>query len=331
MKKFLFVIKMALIASLVTGLLAVGGCGQSYDPDAFYVFYINETGSRLVPKEYHLDSTDLEGKISELLDVLSEDTGRVDHVKPIQDDLKITKYDMTDGYLTLHFNSAYEKMGNVTEVLCRSAVVKTLIQLEEIQGIWFCVDGMQLTDSKGNYVGLMNANSFVDNPGEDIGNIQEADLTLYFASEDGKGLVKVEQKVYSSSNVSLEKMIIEQLLKEPKVEGIQSAIPQGTQLINISVLDGICVVNFDSNFMTQNFDIAEEVVIYSIVNSLTELGTIKTVQIAVDGETNKVYREKYSLSEQYQRDLSLLVEVNDTIKVVDDAPEKGGVLNNITE
>lgn len=331
MKKFLFVIKMALIASLLAGLVAVSGCGESSDPRAFFVFYINEDNSELVPKEYTLYSTELEDQIQELLMVLSQDTGRVDHVKPIQDDLKIIKYEMADGYLTLHFNSAYRDLDNVTEVLLRSAVVKTLVQLEGINGIWFYVDGAQLSDSKGNYIGLMNANSFVDTPGEDIQNIQEAELTLYFASQDGKGLVKTVQKVYSSSNVSMEKMIIEQLLKDPKAENVQSAIPQGTQLINISVLDGVCVVNFDSNFMTHNFEIAEEVVIYSIVDSLTELTTIQTVQIAVDGETNKVYREKYSLSEQYQRDLSLVIDVNDTVEVVDEAPDKGGVLNNITE
>ncbi len=331
MKKFLFIIKMALIASLTAGLLAVGGCGETYDPTAFVVYYINEGNSELVTKGYDLKSTQLEGQVQELIDVMSRDTGKVDHVKPIKNELQILKYELADGYLTLHFNSAYSELDNVSEVLCRSAIVKTLIQLEGINGIWFYVNGAQITDSKGNHIGLMSENSFVDNPGENIGNIQEADLTLYYASEEGDGLVKVVNKVYSSSNVSMERMIVEQLLKQPKTEGIQSAIPQGTQLINVSVLDGVCVVNFDNNFMTHNYEITEEVVIYSIVNSLTELNTIKTVQIAVEGETNKVYREKYSLSEQYQRDLSFVIDVNDTIQVVDDAPEKGGVLNNITE
>lgn len=331
MKKFLFVIKMALIASLVAGLFAVSGCNDNYDPKAFHVYYINEDNNGLVPMEYELDNTDVNLQIGELIEELSRDTGRVDYVKPIKDELKIIKYELTDGYLSLDFNSYYNELDNVTEVLCRSALVKTFMQIDEINGVWFYVEGEQLVNDKGDYVGLMTADSFIDNPGEEMQSIQETELILYFASTDGKGLVKVVREVHYSSNVSMEKLIIEQLLKEVQSDSFQSAIPKGTQLINVSVLDGVCVVNFDGNFMTQNFDIAEDVVIYSIVNSLTELSTIETVQIAVDGETNKVYREKYSLTEQYLRDLSLVIEENDTVEVVDEASDKGGVLNNITE
>ena len=47
---------------------------------------------------------------------------------------------------------------------------------------------------------------------EKINNIQEANLTLYFASESGDGLVRETQHVYYSSNTSIEKLVMEQLL-----------------------------------------------------------------------------------------------------------------------
>lgn len=331
MKKFLFAIKMALIASLVVGLFTVSGCNEKYDPKAFHIYYINEDTNGLVPMEYELKNTDVTLQIRELIEVLSKDTGRVDHIKPIKDGLKITKYELTDGYLSLDFNSYYNELDNVTEVLCRSALVKTFMQIDGINGVWFYVEGEQIVNDKGDYVGLMTADTFIDNPGEEMQNIQETELALYFASTDGKGLVKVVREVHYSSNVSMEKLIVEQLLKEVQSDNFQAAIPKGTKLINVSVLDGVCVVNFDGSFMTQNYDISEEVVIYSIVNSLTELSTIEKVQIAVDGVTNIVYREKYSLTEQYLRNLSLVIEENDIVEVVDEASEKGGVLNNITE
>ena len=91
MKKFLFVIKMALIASLVAGLFAVSGCNDNYDPKAFHVYYINEDNNGLVPMEYELDNTDVNLQIGELIEELSRDTGRVDYIKPIKDELKIIK------------------------------------------------------------------------------------------------------------------------------------------------------------------------------------------------------------------------------------------------
>ncbi|MBQ7556784.1 MAG: GerMN domain-containing protein, partial [Lachnospiraceae bacterium] len=44
----------------------------------------------------------------------------------------------------------------------------------------------------------------------------------------------------------------------------------------------------------------------SIVNSLTELTSVRRVQIAVDGENDMLYMNTTSLSETYERDLSLV-------------------------
>lgn len=93
---------------------------------------------------------------------------------------------------------------------------------------------------------------------------------------------------------------------------------EGTKLINVSVLDGVCLVNFDKGFLIHDFEVSEPVVIYSIVDSLTALPSINTVQISVNGETNMVYREKYSLSVQYQQDLDLVIEENEDVKIVNE-------------
>ena len=48
-------------------------------------------------------------------------------------------------------------------------------------------------------------------------------------------------------------------------------------------------------------------VIYSIVNSLTELPTISKVQISVKGDTSGVYRDTFELSQMYDRNLDYVV------------------------
>lgn len=331
MKRFLFIIRLALIAVLAAGLMLGTGCEKKYDPNAFHVFYIDEEKTSLVSMEYDLKATDVDGQIQELIDELSADTGRVDYIQSIPANVEVLKYKLQDGFLMLYFNSAYEKMNEVDEVLCRAAVVRTMVQLDDINNVAFFVENEPVADASGEIVGAMNDSSFIDNPREDIQTIQETELTLYFASADGKSLVKEVQIARYNSNVSTEKLIIEHLLESPTSENAQSAIPTDTQLINVSVLDGICVVNFDEGFKNYNYDISEEVVIYSIVNSLTELDTIKAVQISVNGETNMVYREKMSLEEQYTRDLTLVTEVSDEVEVVDDVAPEGGALNNRTE
>ena len=156
------------------------------------------------------------------------------------------------------------------EILTRAAIAKTLLQLS--QYVTFTVDGKPLVDASGANVGAMNLDSFVENPGEQINSIQCTTLKLYFANETGDGLVEeTRSDVYYSSNVSMEKLIMEQLLEGPQTEGAKSAIPAGTKLINVSVVDGVCYVSLDENFKNQDYQVNEAVVIYSIVDSLTEL------------------------------------------------------------
>ena len=118
--------------------------------------------------------------------------------------------------------------------------------------------------------------------------------------------------VYYSSNVSMEKLIMEQLLEGPQTEGAKSAIPAGTKLINVSVVDGVCYVSLDENFKNQDYQVNEAVVIYSIVDSLTELSTISKVQISVNGDTSGTYRDNFKLSDMYDRNLDYVVSLEET-------------------
>ena len=177
-----------------------------------------------------------------------------------------------------------------------------MTQIPGVDCVSFYVADAPLTDIRGNIVGSMNQDSFIENPGEQINSIQCTTLKLYFANETGDGLVEeTRSDVYYSSNVSMEKLIMEQLLEGPQTEGAKSAIPAGTKLINVSVVDGVCYVSLDENFKNQDYQVNEAVVIYSIVDSLTELSTISKVQISVNGDTSGTYRDNFKLSDMYDR------------------------------
>ena len=323
MKKRLKTGKMLVLFLTVIALFVLAGCGAG-SKSGFQIYYLTEDGTGLVGRSYEMESSGTENQIREIIDQLSEKSKEVDYVNLFPQDVRIEKYQLDDKVLKLYFNKAYEKMDPVEEVLCRGGIVRTFLQLEGVEGVAFYVDNATLTDVNGDIVGVMTQDSFADNPGKNIKNIQETELTLYFASKDGKGLTKEVQKVYYNSNTSVEKLAVERLMKQPETEGAKSAIPEGTQLINVSVLDGVCLVNFDEGFLVQNYDIAEPVVIYSIVDSLTELPSVNTVQISVNGETNMTYREDYSLSKQYERNLDLVTEENQDVNIiVEERGEKG--------
>ncbi|MCU6763419.1 Spore germination protein [uncultured Roseburia sp.] len=319
MKKKAGWIKIIIAIILAAAFMPVFGCGEETgSASAFHIFYLNENKNSLVPKAYELKSDDTEGKIQEIIKRLEADSQDVEYTRLFSDDIKIEKYEYEDHMLKLYFNKKYSEMKPVEEILCRGGIARTFLQLEEITGVSFYVDRVALTNANNEVVGVMTRDSFVDNPGEEIKNVQESDVTLYFATENGRGLVKETQKVYSSSNVSVEKLVVERLMDGPQSSNAKRTIPEGTQLINVSVLEGVCLVNFDKGFLVHDFEVSEPVVIYSIVDSLTALPSIDTVQISVNGETNMIYREKYSLSVQYQQDLDLVTEENEDVKIVNE-------------
>lgn len=301
MKKFLFVIPLF--------LLLLAGCGKQENTadDAFHIEYLNKEKTKIVKVDYEPKATDTNDLIDELLEKLETDPGSVEYKKTIPGDVMITSYDVDGALLTLHFSSTYSTMDASEEVLCRAAVVRTLTQIEGIDCVTFYVGDTPLSDREGNLIGAMTQDSFIENPGEQINSIQNASLTLYFSNTAGDGLAKETRDVYYSSNISLEKLILEQLLEGPTKSGGKSAIPEGTKLVNVSVVDSVCYVSLDDTFKNQNYEISEAVVIYSIVDSLSELPTISKVQISVNGDTSGVYRDSFGLDKMYDRDLDYVV------------------------
>lgn len=294
-----------LILAMLVSLL-LGGCAGDKKSGGIQLFYLNMDVTKIVPVEYELKASDTEGQIEELLDKLASDPEENDIRRVIPKNISVQGYDYNGYLLTVDFSEEYHDMSPTEEVLSRAAIVRTLLQIKGISYVAFTVNSEYLQDAEGKVVGGMNNESFVENPGEQINTSLTTTLTLYFASSDGTQLEKENRVVHYSSNISMEKLVMEQLLEGPKTKGLQSAIPLETKLITISVVDGICYVNLDDAFKNQNAEISEAVVLYSIVDSLTELQTVNKVQISINGDTKGKCRYTYDLSNMYMADQSIV-------------------------
>lgn len=108
-----------------------------------------------------------------------------------------------------------------------------------------------------------------------------------------------------NSNMSVEKLVVEQLIKGPSMQEHQPVLPPETKLLGISVKDGICYVNFDDQFQSSVYGVNPELAIYSLVNSIVEAGNASQVQISVNGETDMKYQGVIDLSKPLSRNLDL--------------------------
>lgn len=300
--------RMCIFLSLIM-LLSLGGCGQNEEKKGEYqIYYLNMDMSKIVAEEY--DSTGAEGEelIKELLVKLQSAPDSSKLRQTIPANVTVKSFKINGSYLYIDFSEEYKSLTATEEVLIRAAVVKTLTQTGVCPLVAFTINSEPLVLKDGTIVGSMSADSFVENPGKQINSSVETTLTLYFSNKDGTGLVKETRTVHYSTNISMEKLVMEQLIEGPKQTGTLSTVPSGTKLVAVSIVDGVCYVNLSESFKTQNQEVNEEIVLYSIVNSLTEIQGVTKVQISVNGSTEGKLRYTYDLSKMYERDTKYIKE-----------------------
>ena len=132
------------------------------------------------------------------------------------------------------------------------------------------------------------------------------DLGDYFTDANGTKLLQATRTVVYNTNISMEKLVMEQLIKGPNNDELFPTINPETKVNNVTVKDGICYVNLNESFLTPLPNATSEVTIYSITNSLVELPNINKVQISVNGDTSVSYKENMSLSTVFERNLELV-------------------------
>ena len=103
----------------------------------------------------------------------------------------------------------------------------------------------------------------------------------------------------------MEKLIVEELIRGPEQAGRAAVLPSGTKLLNVSVSENVCYVNFDAEFLNNTLSVNEYLPIYAVVNSLCVSSTVNKVQITVNGSQDVMFRDTVSLNTQFERNLEL--------------------------
>lgn len=288
--------KIVLILCFVLCLLSVGCGAHEKDEGEMYVYYVSADENALLQEVYpEMDIDDALDKIK-LLSILPSE-------------VVITSSELSGNCLKVYFDDTYLHQNKGMEVLFRAAVVQTMVQYENVDYVSFYVGEEPLMDNDGNVIGLMNADTFVQNTGSSVNTYQITDLVLYFSDEEGTGLKETKKSnVHYNANTSIEKLVLEQLMKGTGASNAQSTIPKTTKLLGVSVKEGICYVNLDSKFVQDSYDLNPEVAIYSIVNSIIANGSVSQVQILIDGASDVVYKNSVDLSRTLEWKADLIKE-----------------------
>lgn len=308
--------RVALLFSAVFMLFFISACSKKSaglhtekieSQNAYMIYYMNTAGTKIQGIRYKSERIEPEAVISELLKELSKPPEELGLKQAIPDDISILSYQFEEDTVTLYFGEDYNGLTGVTEVLRRAAVVKTLTQINGVKFVQYMVGGQPLLYSDMLPVGRMKADDFIDNTGGETTYYQTVHLTLYYTDEIGEKLFPTRHHVEFDGTISMENLILKQLMNGPlPEENLKVVIPEGSILNKVTSKDGICYVDFSKEFLAGVDGVSNQVVIYSIVNSLSEIGSVTKVIITVNGENLSSYRGEVALDMPLERKLEFI-------------------------
>ncbi|SDJ98398.1 GerMN domain-containing protein [Natronincola ferrireducens] len=132
---------------------------------------------------------------------------------------------------------------------------------------------------------LIDTEGFVDEE-----NVGLRKTVLYYRDEKGL-VIPVMRRIPWEEGIA--KAAINQLVDRPIVRedlsmiGLLPVLPASTEIIGMSIDDGLCRVDFNKNILSYNSELEEKAIVQSIVYTLTEFEAIDKVQIIVEGNIMK--------------------------------------------
>jgi germination protein M len=212
------------------------------------------------------------------LDLFASDTGDQALRPALPDGVQVEGWTLDNGVVTLTLSDSFLSLSQMDKTVTAFCAALTLCQLDEVDAVTVVSGGEVL------FQGIVPEDALLKDTDTDPYTKQ---LRLYFANEDGRYLVSEYHSLTVAEDTSLERYVMEELLRGPNSADLRSAIPSGTELLSCSTTDGVCTVNLSEDFLLNKPDSAlgERLTIYSIVDSLTALSTVDSVIIQVEGKS----------------------------------------------
>jgi len=132
----------------------------------------------------------------------------------------------------------------------------------------------------------------------------EITIPIYF-SDDQAQYMKGEYRTISNDDPVTN--AVNELLKGPNSANLYALIPEGTKLLKAEIKNDIAYVDFSTDILegVAGGSTLQRFIIYTIVNTLTEIDEVDAVQILIDGKNVKTFGD-FDISTPLYRDINMI-------------------------
>jgi len=248
------------------------------------LYYYDPIGKELIPteKEITIPSSNTLAVIK-IIDALKTPTQN-NLFSPLNRDTVVKSVNIKNGVCTLNLNKAATKIASLSvrkEAIRVYGLVNTLTELPDIASVQILID-----NKKKDY---LNHYIQIDHPIAHYSGVllQGKEVLLYFFSPNGGNLLLEKREIIPKTDpVALTKEILQELFYG-SLKGLSSPFPENIDILNDFYIQsgGVITIDFSSDILNHPLGShAEYLTVLSIVNTLTELPDITSVQILIDGK-----------------------------------------------
>ncbi|MGL6173612.1 MAG: GerMN domain-containing protein [Cellulosilyticaceae bacterium] len=224
-----------------------------------------------------------ESKMNAVIDALNKGPRTTNLQGSVPMDLKIKNISLKDQTAFVNFLEEYAALEIDDQMMIRASLVYSLTDLEFITGVEFLKENQPITNSKGEKIGEMTRSNVLTSALDPTPPTDMQTIILYFTKPNSDKLYAEPRDIQFNENIPLEKYIMDELIKGPETEGLISTLPVGTKLNDIKTQENVSQVDLSYDKVMAS-PIGEQLLVYSIVNSLTEVPQIKKISFLKDGK-----------------------------------------------
>lgn len=199
---------------------------------------------------------------------------------------RLLDWRVEDGIAHVDLSQPYGDLVGVDLTVADYSIALTLTQLEGVDGVRITVNG---SDPEGGGGRVLYAEDVVFSGVEE--EPVELSAALYFR-RSGTQELGYELRVFQLTEEDDPTLaVLEALLEGPQDEGLAAILPEGLEVRSVRVENGVCYADLSAVLLESVPDSREEqeLVVYSIVNTLCSLDTVDGVELQVEGEALESY------------------------------------------
>jgi len=280
------------------------------------IYFLNPTTSKLELESYKLKDGERRDIVGQVFSILQQAPKNKNLVKTMNDSITILEIKIAEkimdnnSVLELEFSESYRDMSAIDELFFRSSLVWSMTGLDFIDSVHIYVNGQELLDSTGEPMGLLNRSNVLIDPQIAPKKAETQEVVVYFSDQRTSMLTSEKRVITVDPNQPLEWYILKELIAGPQESNNLQLIPSETKIQSVKTEENVCYVNLSNEFVSRHPGgaVMENLTVYGIVNSLTELSGVRKVQLLVEGKKLDTYKGTVSISDPLERDESLIGE-----------------------